>query len=623
MCGFTGFIGKPENNIISRWEKAGELQRHRGPDHQNKHIINHKDHKLLLSFQRLKIIDLSSEANQPMFSRDNNSIILFNGEIYNFIELRLELEKKGIPFFSNSDTEVLLKSLQLWGPKKACSKFNGMWAFAYINLRSDKIFFSRDRFGKKPLYYYLDENGLYFSSEAKSLLTMIGKKFELNYQVMGEFLFQAKLNSSEDYFLKDISQIPSNCVKDFDINKRIVENKSINYWAYPKIQKNETDFDHSIEKIRDIFFDSVRLRLRSDVPVGVLLSGGLDSSSIAAACANMSRKNIILFSAVGLGLESDETPYIEKMGNYLNLDINKVDLSLDDQDIFGLLEKLIWINDQPLPSLSNLTHYLLTQKASNLGLKVLLTGQGADELICGYRKYLIFYYYYLIKKGKFFKATGLLRSFYKNKTILNQFNFLEAKPYIDFFYHNINFKGKGPGFDRFKKIKLGMKKGTQIFDRQLQDLQSLSLPQLLHTEDRMSMANSTEMRVPFLDYRLVEEILPLKTDFKLNSGWTKYIFRKAMEPYLPKDIAWRKDKQNFGNLQGEILKSSIKDSVINNYFSKESLIFEKNIFKRKNIIKSYERYSNQKKNKGLISYREVFSPISLEIWLRKYKSFIN
>ena len=170
MCGFYGFIGQPRLNFEDRWNKAQNLQIHRGPDNQKQIILNSKFNKIFVAFQRLSIIDPSPLANQPMFSEDKNSLILFNGEIYNFIEIRKELELEGVKFRTSSDTEVLLKSILLWGHEKTCQKINGMWSYAFIDIERDKLFLSRDRFGKKPLYIFISDDGLYFSSEAKSIL---------------------------------------------------------------------------------------------------------------------------------------------------------------------------------------------------------------------------------------------------------------------------------------------------------------------------------------------------------------------------------------------------------------------------------------------------------------------
>ena len=283
MCGFLGFIGSPNKGFEKRWDQAQSFQYHRGPDNQSEKIKIINQHKLFLGFQRLSIIDLDSSANQPMISEKDESIIVFNGEIYNYIELKQELISKGCSFNTNSDTEVLFKALRYWGPEKACSKLNGMWAFVFFDLKSGDMFLSKDRFGKKPLYYYLSDEGLYFASEAKSLLKMIGKKFSLNYQVIGEFLLQSQMNISNNYFLKNIYQIPANSIIHFSFSDKLTKQLPMKYWDIPAEDSSKIVSNNLIETIREKFFNAVKIRLRSDVPVGVLLSGGLDSSSIASS----------------------------------------------------------------------------------------------------------------------------------------------------------------------------------------------------------------------------------------------------------------------------------------------------------------------------------------------------
>ncbi len=623
MCGFLGFIGSPIKGFDDRWNQAKSFQYHRGPDNQSERKQLYKKHKLFLGFQRLSIIDLNSNANQPMVSEKDESIIVFNGEIYNFIELKEELISNGCSFDTNSDTEVLFKAIRYWGPQKACGKLNGMWAFAFFDMVSGDMFLSRDRFGKKPLYYYLSDEGLYFASEAKSLLTMVGKKFPLNYQVIGEFLFQSQLNTSNAYFLKDIHQIPANSIIHFSFYDKITKQKSMQYWDFPNKESDEKISNNLIQTVRKKFFDAVNLRLRSDVPVGILLSGGIDSSSIASVVKHLNNHDVKLFSAIDNNPQYDESPFIDIMANYLNSDVKKLNLSLDKENIFNTLEELVWFNDQPVASLSNLSHHLLVKIARDSGIKVLMTGQGADELLCGYRKYLLFYTQYLIRNGEFSKAFKILSKFYKNDTILSQFNFSEAKRYLKFSSKlGIN-NSKGDALKDVVSLNIGLGKETTITSRQLMDLKYFSLPQILHTEDRMSMALSTEIRVPFLDFEFVETILPLNVDIKLRNGWTKYIFRKSMEEFLPSEITWRKDKQNFGNAQGELLKGPISNEIRNNYFSSDSLIFKKEIMKQSRLIKTFEKYINQPENKGVVAYKEIFAPISLEIWLRKFENYIS
>jgi len=623
MCGFLGFIGSPNKGFEMRWSEAQSLQYHRGPDNQSEKRLIFNKHKLFLGFQRLSIIDLNSSANQPMVSEQDDTLIIFNGEIYNYIEIKQELISNGCSFNTNSDTEVLFNALRYWGPEKACSKLNGMWAFAFFDLKSGDIFLSKDRFGKKPLYYYLSDDGLYFASEAKSLLKMLGKKFSLNYQVVGEFLFQSQINTSNAYFLKDICQIPASAILHFSFSDKVTKQKSIQYWNFPNKESDEIISNNLIQTIREKFFNAVNIRLRSDVPVGILLSGGLDSSSIASAVSHLNNNEVKLFSAIDNNPEYDESPFIDIMANYLRSNVKKLNLSLDKENIFNILEELIWFNDQPVASLSNLSHHLLVKMARDSGIKVLMTGQGADELLCGYRKYLVFYVQHLIRNRKFCKAYKVISEFYNNKTVMSQFNFSEAKRYLKNF-SGIGIKNsRGDALKDVINLNIGLEKGSTITSRQLMDFKYFSLPQLLHTEDRMSMAVSTEMRVPFLDFEFVETVFPLSVDNKLKNGWTKYIFRKSMEEFLPPAITWRKDKQNFGNSQGELLKGPLSKEIRSNYFSSDSLIFKKEIMKQSELMRTFDKYINQPVNKGLVAYKEIFAPISLEIWLRKFENYIN
>ena len=473
MCGFLGFIGSPNKGFDERWDRAKSFQYHRGPDDQSEKKIIFEKHKLFLGFQRLSIIDLDASANQPMISEKDKLIIVFNGEIYNYIELKQELISNGCSFKTNSDTEVLFKALHYWGPEKACSKFNGMWAFVFFDLNSGDMFLSKDRFGKKPLYYYYSDEGLYFASEAKSLLEMIGKKFSLNYQVIGEFLLQSQMNTSNSYFLEDIYQVPANSIMHFSFSDKLSKQKSKEYWNFPLEEADHIELNNVEQIIREKFLDAVKIRLRSDVPVGVLLSGGLDSSSIASAVKYSTNNEVKLFSAIDNDSKYDESPFIDIMAKYLNSDVIKLNLSLDKENIFKILEELIWFNDQPVASLSNLSHYLLVKTARDLGIKVLMTGQGADELLCGYRKYLIFYIQYLIKNAKFHKAYKVVSKFYKNNTILNQFNFSEAKRYSKYFSQIGVNSYKGNALKDVSNLNIGLKKGSSIVSRQLMDLKVL------------------------------------------------------------------------------------------------------------------------------------------------------
>lgn len=621
MCGLAGIITNliPEkvNSFLTAAEK---IQHHRGPNSQGKKNFVAGSWQLGFCHQRLSILDLSQAGAQPMMSASGYSCIIYNGEVYNYQEIKTQLTAER--YESTSDTEVLIRALEELGIEKAINLFNGMWAFAWFNCQTNKLYLCRDRAGIKPLYYYLKDNTLYFASEIKTILEATGDCFNLDYQVTGEFLLQSLQDTSCDTFYKEIKAVPAAHYIEIDLNLPTLSLNVIRYWdvlqAKPVIDNN------LIEQVQTLFDHAVQLRLRSDVPVGVTLSGGLDSSCIATMMKRHLGKlnNLHILSAVAPGSELDESKYIDVMAEFLNATVHKVELNLQADNAIELLKTTICHNDSPVGSFSNIAHYLLMQKAHELGITVILSGQGADELLCGYKKYLAFYIQYLVHKNKFFKAVSVVLSFLLNRSILNQFSIKEAKRYLPKWLKKDDLDISGNKLKQFYQPKsLGLKKNQTLQQRQTADLTQFSVPFLTHYEDRMSMAWSREIRLPFLDYRLMELFINLPIEKKLSRGWTKYIFRQAMDKCLPKQIAWRKDKQGFINPQEEWLKKELNQQVIN-YFAEDALIFKLGLVNRSILLKKYKLYCTQPAKKSTIWYREIFNPLALEIWLQLNKRFL-
>jgi len=395
------------------------------------------------------------------------------------------------------------------------------------------------------------------------------------------------------------------------------------YWEPNLINHHDLPIADSIKKLRNLFFEAVKIRLRSDVPVGVLLSGGIDSSSIASAVQylNGADGDLNLLSAVSNDSKFDESPFINKVSAYLNRPVTKIVTDLHAKTAIHKLEEATWFNDQPLISFSNVAHYLLMQKARERGITVMLSGQGADELLCGYRKYLGFYILSLVRLGQIKEAQTTIYQFWRNNTVLNQFSFSEAKRYLPQWMCKTELNHRGENLSNFEPLAVGLSGGMSIQQRQWLDLQKFSVPALTHYEDRMSMASSREIRLPFLDVRLIEFLLPLAANLKLRYGWTKYIFRKAMEEYLPAEIIWRKDKQGFINPQSEWLKNELRAEILA-YFSTKSRIFKFGLVNRSILLKKYYAFCRQRPGRGKIWFKEIFNPLALEIWLRKYETWI-
>jgi len=551
------------------------------------------------------------------------SVLILNGEIYNYIELRAELEAEGLHFKGKSDTEVLLHALEHWGIDSALKRLNGMWAFAWLDIVRQRLFLSRDRCGEKPLYLALNENGLFFSSEMKTILTLLGGRQKLDLQTVGEYLRLSLVDIGKQTMIAGLEQVQSGTYTDFSLSDASLVGTTHDYWHCPVVADPAVGWTTFVDQLRDRFLKSVEIRLRSDVPVGILLSGGLDSSSIAGAAKILGGKNIKMLSAVSGDPRFDESPFIDAMARYLDWPVTKVQLPRDPDELFGYIEEATWYMDAPLGSLSNVAHYLLMKAAKIQGITVVLSGQGADELLCGYRKYLGFFVQSLIRKGRVLKAASTLAQFCLNGTILNQFNWGDAKRYLPDIFQDKRESTFGHNMAGFSNVNIGLRGSDTLNDRQVLDLTSYSVPTINHSEDRMSMAWSREIRLPFLDPNLIEMLISAPASYKLNKGWTKYALRCAMQPALPAEIAWRKDKQGFANPEGEWLKHELKAKILNDYFSPDANIFKLGIIDRAVLLKHYQQYCSQQPKKGRIFFGEIFNPMALEVWLRRFGPFIE
>jgi len=621
MCGIVGVIAGTKAEVVNYLNISGEMQKHRGPDTQNSSCINVGTHVLGLGHQRLSIIDLSSAGQQPMRSARGSSEIIYNGEVYNYREVKEELSVK--EYSSQTDTEVVLNALDEFGIDAAVKMFNGMWAFAWYNNMTQKIYLCRDRVGIKPLYYYQEDNSFYFASEVKSILEAVGAKFSLNYQAVGEYLLQSVQDTTDNSFYSKIHAVPAGHYLEIDLSKIKLEFNLIRYWnvrdAEPYTGSDLADH------VRELFNDSVRLRMRSDVPVGITLSGGLDSSAIASSMKQHlgSSDKLNILSAVSPGSKLDESEFIDEMSSYLGAKAHKVNLNWTASEAVELLKIVTWHNDSPVGSFSNVAHFQLMKKAKELGITVILSGQGADELLCGYKKYLGFYIQGMLKDKQFFKAIKVLLGFVFNKSVVSQFSFMEAKRYFPKKFQGKDIDIQGSNLrKRYVPVSLGLKSGQTMPERQTEDLEKFSVPFLTHYEDRMSMAWSREIRLPFLDHRLMELFINLPTEMKLQKGWTKHILRKAMVSMLPKKINWRKDKQGFVNPQEEWLKNELKPEVLS-VFSDNALIFSLGLVDRESLLIKYDTFCSQSAKYGKVWYRDIFAPFSLEIWLQLNKKYLK
>jgi len=621
MCGIAGLISAEPNPC---WDELTrrmiDIQRHRGPDGEG--FWSGRVGNTVVSFghRRLAIIDLTDAGHQPMFLPDGTQGLIFNGEIYNYKEIRTELEQAGISFRTQSDTEVALWALATWGAA-AFARFNGMWAMAWIDIPNQKLVLSRDHFGIKPLYVYRRDDAIFFASEIKAILEGSGDRFAINTQSVGMFLQQSLLDAQPETFFCGIKALPAGCMLELNLAAHSnAEPKLTRYWN-PTLSNGFKSLRDGIEAVRSTFFEAVALRLRSDVPVGILLSGGMDSSAIAAAMRRALGGNADLhaISAISGRAEYDETPFIDAVSDHLACAVHYVRLNYNPTEWFDLLSTVIHANDEPVGSFSPVAHYLLMQEAKKLGVTVILSGQGGDEGLCGYFKFLIFYLQQLSRSGRWFNAANVLCGFLRNGTVFSQFKISEAKRYLPRAarHREISIYGSRLKGEQFS-LPTGLGSGT-VIDRQRLDLDRFSVPSLVHYEDRTSMSFSREIRLPFLDYRLVDLLLSLGPEWKLREGWTKWVFRKAMENDLPASIVWRRDKQGFTIPQAEWLKHELHGKI-EHMLNNGLLSAELGLIDRDGLKRRYRAYCKQPPHRGSISFKDIFNPIALEIWLRRFES---
>jgi asparagine synthase (glutamine-hydrolysing) len=626
MCGISGIVSTVGNEALSSsLQRMITVQRHRGPDGQGHWLGRFGSQHIGLGHNRLAVLDLTPNGRQPVISEDGTHVLVYNGEIYNFVELRNGLKALGVQFRSNGDAEVVLQSLLVWG-EAALQKFNGMWAFAWLDLEKKRLLLSRDRLGEKPLYFYRSKQSLFFASEIKGILAGSGERFPVNMTVAARYLQQSLLDAQDETFFVGIQSVAAGHNVSLELTgfPTVPTPRSMRFWSPPLIDTREGDIPKRIEEIRETFVDSVAIRLRSDVPVGALLSGGIGSSSITGAMRKILGKDadLHLMSVVSDDARFNEEPFIDEMAAYLNNSTHKVAWRPNGSEAFKLLETVTYFNDEPVGDFSTVFHYLLMEQAKDLGIKVILSGQGDDELLCGYRKYLGFHLQHLIRNGKWYAAIKDVAKFVARGTVVSQFNIADARRYLPRSFLTSGVDVRGPllrNIDSHMNVGLGE---GDVISRQVADLVHFSIPTQCHYEDRMSMSHSREIRLPFLDYRMVELLLPLSPQWKLRDGWTKWIFRESMKDHMPPKITWRKDKMGFDNPQSDWLKKEFREPV-ESILNGELLIETCGLVNRAALQKSYEAYCKQDTGSGRIRYQDFLQPIGLEIWMRRFESHLS
>lgn len=586
MCGISGIISKKriEKEII---EPMTDKIIHRGPDGFGYYY----GEKFVFGHRRLSIVDLSDAGHQPM-EYLNRYIITFNGEVYNHLELRKELEKNGYVFQSHTDTEVIMASYDFWGAD-CLSKFNGMWAFVIYDRLKDKYFMSRDRFGKKPFYYYKDQEKFIFGSEIKVILAHPDVESKPNLKFLDSYVQNGakeyiKETAFENIFRFDFSSYFEGSLE--DIFENFEQNK---FWEIkPNLSHEKFDEEKAKEYAKqyyEVLEDAVRIRLRADVKVGSALSGGLDSSSIVYLVNKLLKEQgkeelQETFSSVYKSdgtQECDESYFIDIMALKLGVHSNQIEPKEDE--IPSQIEKMIYMMENP-PESTCMSGWHTFKLVASTDVKVTLDGQGADEQLGGYLPYLLNYVSSLSIVDMFSQSKKCLQIPNSSKYVfvglcLGLYRVLFGEKFLKFTIKNI------------------FKKDFEInFNKKLVDDINKNLITLIHYSDHVSMAFSIESRMPFMDYRLVEFLASVPACYKMRDGWTKYLARLAFDGKLPDEINWRKDKMGWpipenywfrGNLKEWIIKQINNSKLVKRY----NISIEKDLNSNINITKLI-RYLN-------------------------------
>ncbi|MBK8501584.1 MAG: asparagine synthase (glutamine-hydrolyzing) [Saprospiraceae bacterium] len=626
MCGINGIVSTNRTDYHSTHWYRSKLERmnnqiiHRGPDSGGIYT----EQNVGFGFRRLSIIDLSDHANQPMVNTDRNVVLIFNGEIYNYIEIRQSLEKKGHVFKTTSDTEVIITSYLEYG-EECVHQFNGMWAFALYDFINHKLFCSRDRLGVKPFYYIENQGHLFFSSELKALHSVL-KLNEANLAKTYEYLAYGYRVNDGETFLKGVNELQpgSNLILD---QSGLHTHK---YWTLkPDLFDHQGSFDYHTT-YTSLFEDAVRLRYRSDVPVALLLSGGLDSSAIGKVTDNLiqngrlGQSEVQAYIASFPGYQHDETAIAREFVKTCK-GIKLHEMHIETGKVTQSLAKTIYGLDHPVFSFSTIAHNNIMTACKERGIKVILNGQGSDEAFAGYDRYnagaylinqlqksphrFIEEFRALNKKNGWscqYLALQILKSissqtrtaFYRAKFQEKSIRHLNPE-FVKRNYHHYKPTYKfSPGQDNFSNYLL-------------YSINQQGLNHILHYEDVSSMNQSIEVRSPFMDYRLMEFAFSIPPELKMKEGVTKLIQRETIGKMLPDIITSNRNKVGFKTPFNKYLQEDPEFKKMTNDLINSNSFRQKNIWNSDSLFREFKK---EKVNENFPFWRII----NLEIWSQVY-----
>jgi len=593
MCGIAGYIlNRPARSARDVRGLLSPMLRHRGPDDEGVCLISRKgpavqayrtdrtvygkpselphlydedriiEHDIALAHTRYAIIDLTPGGHQPFFSGDGSVAAIFNGEIYNYVELRQELSAAGVGFRTASDTEVLVEGYRAWG-RDLWNRLNGFWAVALYDLNRGEMVLSRDRIGVAPLYYRETGEGLFFASYIQPLLDIFSPGAGMDRDAAMGFLQTGFKDLDHSTFYSGIKTVPARSAFTFRQGQNAFSQAEKNeYWDFPsrRLEPSQIPFSEAVEKFRETFFDAVRIRLRSDIKLAFELSGGLDSSSAAAAAAVLRNNDVTTYTVKVRG--ADEEPYARTFLKKYPVDYRVLrdleeDFTREHPFFTGIME-------EPYDNPGSYNHYKMLKVMKWEGVGVVVGGAGGDEALAGYETSFWPAAYREMKSGGILSyMTADWHEFVRRfRTLKNARDTLVHYAVAPFRRAAAVLSGSSPGASLKSVTKaLGYRREylkLPFTERVLFHYRVALVPYYMRSTDHYTMGIPMEHRFPFVDYRIIELGLSMPASYLFRNGWTKYLLRKAMEPYLPREILWRRKKMGFPFAYRRYLKANRK-----------------------------------------------------------------
>ena len=619
ICGVLQFDGKADDvHLVS---KMRNVLRHRGPDDEGLWHAHFDGGSAALAHTRLAILDLTDSGRQPMWDSKKRYCIVYNGEVYNYQELRKALEKEGFLFKTRTDTEVVLYAYIKYGVD-CLERFNGMFAFVVWDNQKKSFFCARDRLGIKPFYFRWQDNRFYFASEIKALLLTLNHGPGLNLTAVYDYLSLGLMHHKQQTFFEDIHQLPAGCFLLLDRSGLSIQR----YWNLTR-QSAGCEHDPDLNELKRLFSDAVQLRLRSDVPVGILLSGGLDSSSITALAARYNGTSPAAFSLKFDNGDFDESAHAKMVASHCNATLRL--LKPQGQGLWEELDTLIKAQDAPTHAPEVYSNWCMMRAVARCNIKVLLSGQGGDELFAGYNWYPKYLLASLARKGKLYSLLRECIQLPKNFPNRNTGGYLMLMGTMVHALLPLSLKLRMKPELGCMDIILRQQIRSNLRDRDVDNLRLLdpagleeklahdlnycNIPHYLHYEDANSMVFGIEERVPFLDHRLVEWAHRLTGWRKIRNGVSKLPLRNIMKEFLPEQVVNRKDKMGLSAPRDQWLRDELR-IPISALFSKDCRMYESWI-DRKPFLSELDAYLNGKQTP---LSRLLWRCINLEKWLRLY-----